>query len=67
MNQAFTVAFVRAIIGAVLLAGATLLTTWGATDAELSSKAILVPTLTTFVGYVSARFAAEGWIDTKNG
>lgn len=65
MNQPFTVALVRALIGGALLAGATFLTTWGAASVDPASKGVIIPTLTAFIGYLTTRFAAEGWIDTR--
>lgn len=65
MNQAFTIALIRALIGAALSGGSVFLTTWGATAADALDKAVLVPTLTAVVGYLILRFGAEGWIDTK--
>lgn len=65
LNQQFTVAFIRALVGAALLGGAIFLTTWGATSADATEKAIQIPVWTAVVGYLTTRFAAEGWIDTQ--
>lgn len=64
ISPEFTIALIRALVGGILTAGATFLTTWGVADVDPNSKVVIVATCTTFVGYITLRFGAEGWIDT---
>ncbi len=59
------IAFVRALIGAVVLGGSAAVTAWSGTDDAVT---IARAGLGTALSFLAWRGAAEGWIDTrKNG
>ncbi len=60
--QPWQIALGRALVSAALVGASTFLALWLTTD-EL--KPLIIGTLTPVVGVLSARFAAEGWIDQK--
>lgn len=63
MSDQFRVALYRAIITAALLASSTFLTVWSQTN---DVKTLVIAFATVAVGTLITRFAAEGWIDTKD-
>ncbi len=60
--QPWQIALIRALLSAGLVGASTFLALWLTTD-EL--KPLIIGTLTPVIGVLSARFAAEGWIDQK--
>ncbi len=58
------IAFVRALIGAVILGGAAALNAW---DGNTSPEFIIRAGLAAGVGFLMLRGAVEGWIDTGKG
>ena len=63
-RPAWAIAFVRSVIGAVLLGSAAALNAW---DGNTGVDQIIRAGLTAAVGLLLLRGAAEGWLDTGKG